>query len=372
MSKIYKLVCPCHFGLESVLCFEAKRIGADNVKAENGRISFEGTADIIAKANICLATAERVLIELGSFKALTFEDLFQGVKSLEFEEYIGRKNAFPVKGHSLNSKLASVPACQSIIKKAVVERLKEKYSLSWLEETDSVVQISFSIMKDIVTVYLDTSGIPLHKRGYRKNATLAPIKETLAAGIVDLARVRRESFVVDPFCGSGTILIEAAFKAMNYAPGLKRSFAAEKWGCLPRRIWSDERQAALSRINKDCGFKAVGSDIDPSAIEIAKENARRAGVASAIEFFTNDVKSFMPYNKGEIVICNPPYGERLLDIRAAEEIYTTMGKQFFADSEHPCYVITSSDGFEKKFGKPAKKCRKLYNGMMKCRLYMYF
>ncbi len=372
MSKTYKLVCPCHFGLESVLSFEAKRIGADNVKAENGRISFEGTADIIAKANICLATAERVLIELGSFKALTFEDLFQGVKSLEFEEYIGKKNAFPVKGHSLNSKLASVPACQSIIKKAVVERLKEKYSLHWLEETDSVVQISFSIMKDIVTVYLDTSGIPLHKRGYRKQANLAPIKETLAAGIVDLARVRRESIVVDPFCGSGTILIEAAFKAMNYAPGLKRSFAAEKWGCLPRRIWSDERQAALSRINKDCGFKAYGSDIDQNAIEIAKENARRAGVASAIDFRTADIKNFSVHSENEIVICNPPYGERLLDIRAAEEIYITMGKKLSADTTYPCYVITASDGFEKKFGKPARKCRKLYNGMMKCRLYMYF
>ncbi|MBQ7131816.1 MAG: class I SAM-dependent RNA methyltransferase [Oscillospiraceae bacterium] len=372
MSKTYKLVCPCHFGLESVLSFEAKRIGADNVKADNGRVSFEGNADIIAKANICFSTAERVLIELGSFKVLSFEDLFQGVKSLALEEFIGRKNAFPVKGHSLNSKLSSVPACQSIVKKAAVERLKEKYSLNWLEETDSTVQISFSIMKDIATIYLDTSGIALHKRGYRRQSNLAPIKETLAAGIVDLARVRRESVVVDPFCGSGTVLIEAAFKAMNYAPGLKRSFAAEKWGCLPKRIWSDEREAALSRINKDCGFKAYGSDIDPSAIEIAKENARRAGVLSAIEFSTADIRSFSQREENEIVICNPPYGERLLDIRAAEEIYGVMGQRLKADADHPCYVITSSEGFEKNFGKEAKKCRKLYNGMMKCRLYMYF
>ncbi len=372
MSGIYKLVCPCHFGLESVLSFEAKRIGAENVKADNGRVSFEGGADIIAKANICLSTAERVLIELGSFKALTFEDLFQGVKSLNLEDYIGRKNAFPVKGHSLNSKLSSVPACQSIIKKAAVERLKAKYSLNWLEESESTVQISFSIMKDIATIYLDTSGIALHKRGYRKQSNLAPIKETLAAGIVDLARVRRESIVVDPFCGSGTVLIEAAFKAMNYAPGLKRSFAAEKWGCLPKRIWSDEREAALSRINKDCNFIAYGYDIDAAAIEIAKENARRAGVLSAIEFRQADVADFSHKNDGEIVICNPPYGERLLDIKAAQEIYGVMGRVLKADAEHPCYVITSSDGFEKFFGKDARKCRKLYNGMMKCRLYMYF
>ena len=372
MSKNYKIVCPCHFGLESVLTFEAKRMGAENVNAENGRVSFEGGAEIIARANICLSVAERVLIELKSFKALTFEDLFQGVKSIPLEDFIGKQNAFPVKGYSLNSKLSSVPACQSIIKKAAVERLKAKYSLNWLEETEAPVQISFSIMKDIATIYLDTSGIALHKRGYRKQSNLAPIKETLAAGIVDLARVRRESIVVDPFCGSGTVLIEAAYKAMNYAPGLKRGFAAEKWGCLPKRIWTDEREAALSKINKDCGFKAYGYDIDANAIEIAKENARRAGVLSAIEFKQADVADFTQKAAGEIVICNPPYGERLLDIKAAEAIYETMGKRLSANAEYPCYVITSSDGFEKKFGKNAKKCRKLYNGMMKCRLYMYF
>ncbi len=227
MSEKIRLCCPCHFGLESVLKYEITKIGGTDLKVSDGKISFTGDLNTMARANICLSTAERVLIELIEFRAETFEDLLHGVLSIEFELYIGIYNAFPVKGHSLNSTLHSVPDCQSIIKKAAVERLKSKYGVNWFNETEPPVQIQFSILKDIVTIYLDTSGVGLHKRGYRRNSNAAPIKETLAAGIVDLARVRPESIVCDPFCGSGTILIEAALKALRIPVGINRRFAAD-------------------------------------------------------------------------------------------------------------------------------------------------
>ena len=217
MDKI-KFACPCHFGLESVLKFEITKIGGEDITVSDGRITFTGDFSMLARANLCLASAERVLIQIGEFKAVTFEELFQGVKALPFENYIGKDDIFPVKGHSLNSVLHSVPDCQAIIKKAVVEHLKSKYNINWFAETGSMFQIQFSIHNDNVTVYIDTSGAGLHKRGYRRNSNAAPIKETLAAGIIDLAHVRGDSIVYDPFCGSGTLLIEAAYKALNIAP----------------------------------------------------------------------------------------------------------------------------------------------------------
>lgn len=227
-----RLCCPCHFGLESVLKYEINKIGGTNLSVSDGKISFDGDFNILARANLCLSTAERVLIELAEFNAYSFEDLYQGVKAIPFENFIDEKNAFPVKGYSLNSQLHSVPDCQSIVKKAVVERLKSKYNISWFDETDSTVQIQFSILKDKVNIYLDTSGAGLHKRGYRRNSNLAPIKETLAAGIIDLAHIRPNSIVCDPFCGSGTILIESALKALNIAPCINRGFSAEKWDSI--------------------------------------------------------------------------------------------------------------------------------------------
>lgn len=366
-----RLTCPCHFGLESVLKFEALKIGGKNITVKDGRVSFEGGADILARANICLSTAERVLIELAEFRAETFEELFQGIKRIPLEQFIGIKDAFPVKGHSLNSTLHSVPDCQSIIKKAAVERLKSKYHTGWFEETGAVHQIQFSILKDNVTVYLDTSGAGLHKRGYRRNANAAPIKETLAAGIIDLARIRSDSTVCDPFCGSGTFLIESALKALNIPPCINRRFAAEKWDCIDKKIWQEERQRAISLVKKDADFEAFGFDIDDESVELSIENAKKAGVKSRIRIEKADICDFRPV-PGGITVCNPPYGERMLEIREAEQLYTVMGKVMNPSAQTPCYIISPHEEFEKFFGKKADKKRKLYNGMIKCNLYMYF
>lgn len=369
MDKI-TLSCPCHFGTERTLKFEVSRIGGENITVSDGRVTFEGTTEIIARANICLASAERVQILLGTFRATTFDELFEGVKALPLERFIGKSDAFPVTGHSVNSVLHSIPACQSIIKKAAVDRLASKYHLSFFEETGSLHRIQFNIIKDIASVYIDTSGVGLHKRGYRPHSNIAPIKETLAAGIVDIAGVRRGSKVYDPCCGSGTLLIEAAYKALNIAPGLKRGFAAMTWDIIPQSVWKEERQRALSQIIRDSDFEAFGSDIDPACVELTLENAARAGVKSRIRAVQADIKDFE--NKPDsLVIANPPYGERLFDVRQAEELYTVMGKVFKADREHPCAVISPDEGFPKLFGKEPDKKRKLYNGMIKCDLYLY-
>ena len=288
----YKLCAPCLFGLESVLSGEIKRLGFEDITVTDGRVEFTADAKGIARANLNLRTAERVLIILGSFRAVTFQQLIDGAEKIPFEEYIGKKDAFPVKGWSLNSQLHSVPDCQSIIKKAAVKRLSRKYGVAWLEESGPAVQIQFSINKDLVTIMLDTSGVALHKRGYRKVANLAPIRETLAAGILDIARIYPDTKLYDPFCGSGTFLIEAAYKAKNIAPGIYRRFAAEKWGCLPASIWQSGREEAIEKVRKDVEFVAFGSDISGEALDIAEANARRAGIAGLIKL--KDSAEFNP------------------------------------------------------------------------------
>lgn len=370
MEKI-KLCCPCHFGLESVLKFEVTKLGGEEITVSDGKVSFTGGIEMIARANICLATAERVLVELGSFRAESFEQLFEGTTALPLERFIGKTDAFPVKGHSINSKLHSIPDCQRIIKKAASKRLGGRYGVTWLEESGAVHQLQFNILKDICTVYLDTSGQGLHKRGYRKNSNSAPIKETLAAGLIDLARVRSDSIVCDPMCGSGTLLIEAAYKALGIAPGLRRSFAAQEWQQIPEEVWKEERSRVLGLARQEAAFKAFGSDIDPEAVDLTVENARKAGVLSRMEIRERDVKNFTP-PEGAITVCNPPYGERLLDIRAAEELYKRLGERLHPDAKHPCVIISPDENFETHFGKKADKKRKLYNGMIKCDLYMYF
>ena len=322
-------------------------------------------------ANLCLSTAERVLIQLGSFPAYNFEELFQGMKKLPLEEWIGKDDAFPVKGHALDSKLHSVPDCQSILKKAAVERMRQKYQTSWFSESGAVHQIQFSIRKNLATIYLDSSGVGLHKRGYRRNANAAPIKETLAAGIVDLARVKQNSVVCDPFCGSGTLLIEAAFKAMHIAPGLHRHFAAERWDCIPASVWANARAEAIAAIRRDTTFEAYGFDCDPEAIRLSEENIRKAGVKTRIHVMQQDIADFTAVPE-QIIICNPPYGERLLDVQAAESLYQIMGGVFPANKQYPCYVISPDANFESFFGKPATKRRKLYNGMIPCQLFSYY
>ena len=371
MSNTMRLCCPCHFGLESVLKYEITKIGGTDLKVSDGKISFTGDENIMARANLCLSTAERVLIELIEFRAESFEELFQGVRAIELERYIGLNDAFPVKGYSLDSTLHSVPDCQSIIKKAAVERLKSKYGVSWFDETGPAIQIKFSILKDVVTIYLDTSGVGLHKRGYRKNSNAAPIKETLAAGIVDLARVRADSIVCDPFCGSGTLLIEAAMKALKIPVGINRRFAAEKWASIDSKVWQEERKRAIDQVDRSAEFEGIGFDIDDAAVALTLDNAHKAGIKSRIRVEQADISSFRQ-PEDSIVICNPPYGERLLELREAEGIYRQMGRVLGKGGNRQSYIISPHEQFEQFFGSPAKKRRKLYNGMIKCQLYMYF
>ena len=368
----YRLCAPCLFGLESVLSGELKRLNFEDIAVTDGRVEFTSDAEGIARANLNLRTAERVLIVLSSFRAVTFQQLIDGAEKIPFEDYIGKKNAFPVKGWSLNSKLHSVPDCQSIIKKAAVKRLSRKYGVAWLEESGPTVQIQFSINKDMVTIMLDTSGVALHKRGYRKVANLAPIRETLAAGILDIARIYPDTQLYDPFCGSGTFLIEAAYKAKNIAPGIYRRFAAEKWDCISSKIWKDGREEAINKVRKDVEFVAFGRDISQESLEIAEANARRAGIAGLIRLEKRDVKDFVLPSEKSLVVTNPPYGERLMAGEDLQQLYNTMGKVFQPSQQTAYYIISSAEDFEQSFGRKADKKRKLYNGMLKCNLYQYF
>lgn len=371
MSEI-KFTCPCNFGLESVLSGEVKRMEAQNITVTDGRVDFSGDWNTLARANMWLRTAERVLIVLGTFKATSFTQLFDQVEALPFEKFIGKTDAFPVKGWSLNSQLHSVPDGQSIIKKAAVKRLNKVYGLSWFEETGPVHQIQFSIMRDVVTVMLDTSGAGLHKRGYRKLSNLAPIKETLAAGILDIARIYPDTQLYDPFCGSGTMLIEAAYKAKNIAPGIYRRFAAEKWGCIPKTVWQQERERAMSMIRTDVTFEGFGSDISAEAVELTLSNSKKAGVGKLISAATADVREFVVPKEKSLVVCNPPYGERLMSTEEVTTLYQDLGKVFVPSETTAYFIISSLENFESLFGRQADKRRKLYNGMVKCQLYMYF
>lgn len=366
------LLAPCLFGLESVLASEIKRIGGENIVTNDGRVSFSGDLALLCRANIALRTAERVCIVLGQFEAKSFTELFDNVEKLKFEEFIGKTDAFPVKGWSLKSTLHSIPDCQSIIKKAAVKRLEKIYAQSWFEESGPVHQIQFSIYKDSVTIMLDTSGAGLHKRGYRKTSTEAPIKETLAAGIIDLARVRRDDTVIDPMCGSGTFLIESALRAFDIAPGVRRRFDAEAWSSIPAESWKLERERALSNIRKDIGFSAKGFDIDGLAVSLTAENAAKAGVSKRVITSMRDISDFKIDDDNAVIFCNPPYGERLLEIKEAEKLYRKMGEVFPDRDGLKYYIISPHEDFESLFGRRADKRRKLYNGMIKCQLFMYF
>lgn len=371
MDKI-NLVAPCLFGVESIAADEFRRMSFEDVVTENGRVLLSGNSNMLARANICSRFAERILINVGEFSALTFTELFDGVKALPWENFIGRDDAFPVNGWSINSKLFSIPDCQSIIKKAIVERLKLKYNISYFAETGPDYKIRFSIMKDRVTMMIDTSGEGLHKRGYRRNSNDAPLKETLAASMCDLARIYPDTKLFDPFCGSGTILIESALMAKNIAPGLRRFFAAERFGFLDSKIWQEERTRAQDLIRPTVDFEAQGFDIDKNAVELTLANAKKAGVEKYVKASIADVRDFTPPKERCLTITNPPYGERLLDVKAAEELYTVMGQRFIQGDGQKYFVISPHDMFEDFYGKKADKRRKLYNGMIKCQLFMYF
>ncbi len=361
---------PCLFGLEGLAGDELKRMDMEDVRVENGRVLFSGDTRDLAKANICLRTGERVLLILAEFEATTFEALFQGVYRTNLENFIPADGQFPVKGHCLNSQLMSVPDCQAIIKKAASRRLGEKYGVSWLPETGAKFQLQFSIMNDKVTLYLDTSGAGLHKRGYRAVGNEAPLRETLAAAMVMLTRYRGREFLWDPFCGSGTIPIEAALIAKNRAPGLNRHFAAEQFPWVEKQLWEEVRQEAKAKEFQG-DYRILGSDNDPKCVSLAMANARKAGVADCIEFKDGDAtKLSLPTSEG-IIVCNPPYGQRMLEQQSAQRLYAAFGRHLkFADGWKK-YVITSEPEFEHYFGRRANKKRKLYNGMIKCDYYMF-
>ena len=366
----FEFCVPCLFGLEGIVGDELRRLDIENVRVENGRVLFSGDEHALARANICLRTGERILIVLADFTAKTFEELFQGVYGADLERFIPQNGQFPVKGHCLNSTLMSVPDCQAIIKKAASKRLGEKYGMSWLPESGEKYQLQFAIMNDRVSLYLDTSGVGLHKRGYRAIGNDAPLRETLAAAMVILTRYRGRDFVWDPFCGSGTIPIEAAMIAKNRAPGLRRRFAAEKFDWIAETVWQEERGRAMDKEFKG-DYRILGSDNDPKCVSLSMANARKAGVADCIEFRDGDAtKMSLPTDSG-IIICNPPYGQRMMEQQSAQRLYSALGRHLkFADGWKK-YIITSEPEFEHYFGRRADKKRKLYNGMIKCDYYMF-
>ena len=367
----FKLCVPCLLGLEAPIADELKRLGMADVASENGRVYFTGSESAIACANVNLRVGERVLVELGRFNAVTFEELFQGVKAIRWEDVIPRDGAFPVKGYSLNSALFSVSDCQKIIKKAIVERLRGVYGIDWFPESAETYQVQFSIMKDNVSVCLDTSGEGLHKRGYRPAHNAAPLKETMAAAMVKLSRYRGRDDFCDPFCGSGTIPIEAALIARNIAPGLHRSFAAQSWRMIDPAVWRDARETARAK-EFHGEYNIIGSDIDPKAIAIARENAERAGVGDTVRFEVADAAAFDRKTDRGVIVTNPPYGERIMEKEQAEALYRAFGTAWRKTMNWQLYLLSSHTEFERCFGKTADKKRKLYNGMIKCDLFMYF
>ncbi len=368
MSTVFYV--PCLFGLEGLVGDELRRLGMAEVRAENGHVRFSGNAADMARANVSLRCGERVLLELGSFPAESFEALFEGVRALEWERFIPRGGAFPVKGHSLSSALHSVPDCQRIVKKAVAARLGEKYGLEWLPESGETYQIQFAIMKDVATLWLDTSGAGLHKRGYRPAAVAAPLRETLAAAMVYLARYRGRGDFCDPFCGSGTIPVEAALIAKNRAPGLHRSFPAMRWPDFPPALWEQAREEARSReFHGD--YRIVGSDVDPKAVAIARENAERAGVDDVVRFEVADALAFDRRTENGVIVTNPPYGERIStpDLLGTYRMIGERLKHHFIGND--AWILSYREECFEQIGlKPSIKIP-LYNGSLECELRKY-
>jgi putative N6-adenine-specific DNA methylase len=367
---VLNMCAPCLFGLEGPLGNELRHMGMQDVQAENGRVRFKGTDSDLAKANVRSRFAERILIELAHFKAITFDELFEGTKAVKWERFIPQNGAFPVKGYSLNSALHSVPDCQKIIKKAASVHLGGVYGINWLPEDGDLYQIQFSIMHDEVFLYLDTSGVGLHKRGYRPAQVQAPLRETLAAALVDIAGYRGRGDFCDPFCGSGTIAIEAALAAKGRAPGINRNFSAEKWASLDRNIWKNAREEARAReFNGD--YHIFASDIDEKAIAMAKQNAARAGVDKLITFSVADATKFSRTTERGTIVTNPPYGERMLEKREAQQLVKGFGNAMRNLKGWDVYIISSDEELAHWYGKRSDKTRKLYNGMIRCGYYKF-
>ena len=367
-----ELVATCLFGLEHLLGEEISALGYERTETIDGRVTFIGDERAIYRANLHLRYAERVFIKLGAFKAESFEELFEGTKSLAWENFIGVTDAFPVKGHSIKSSLFSLPDCQSIVKKAIVQRLSSVYGVTWFTEEAVKYQVEFFILKNVATLMIDTTGVALHKRGYRCESGEAPLRETLAAAVAAIARPKDDVLFWDPFCGSGTIAIEAALQATNTPAGILRSFAAEEFAQIPKNLWDEARTQAESAIRTDSAFEVYASDIDDAILDVTYENALRAGVEEHMNIFQADVRDIKKLDRRGTVVCNPPYGERLMTPAEAEALYRDMGRVFADLAPWQIYVITSHPQFERLYGRRADKTRKLYNGMIPCTLYQYF
>lgn len=368
-----ELIAPCHFGLEAVLKREIIDLGYEIAEVEDGRVTFYGDWDAVCRANIFLRTAERVLLKMGSFHAVSFEELFEETKALPWEKYIPKNGKFWVaKAASVKSKLYSPSDIQSIMKKAMVKRLSEHYHIEWFAEDGASYPVRVFLKKDTVTVGIDTSGVSLHKRGYREVSGKAPITETLACALIMLTPWKKDRILVDPFCGSGTFLIEAAMMAANIAPGVNRSFAAESWtNLIPKKLWYETVNEANDLIDDEIGADIQGYDIDGSVIRIARRNAAEAGVEHLIHFQERDVRALSHPKKYGFVITNPPYGERLEDKSALPELYRAFGRSFQRLDSWSAYMITSYEDAERYFGRKADKNRKIYNGMLKTYFYQF-
>ncbi|MGN1031141.1 MAG: class I SAM-dependent RNA methyltransferase [Butyricicoccaceae bacterium] len=367
----YEFCCPTLFGLEGIVGDELRYGGKlEDVRVENGRVLFSGDERTLIWANLWLRCAERVLLKVGECPAGSFSELFDGVYELPWHDYIPQNGAFPVKGYALDSALHSIPDCQSIIKKAVVKSLSESYGTEWFEEDGARYQIQFAIKNDVAELFLDTSGAGLHKRGYRANSNAAPLRETLAAAMVKLSRFKGRGEFLDPFCGSGTIPIEAALIASNRAPGLNRSFDAEQWDWIEPDLWQQAREEAQAAIRTG-EFRILGSDIDPDCVGLSITNARKAGVGDLVWFTKADACRLNLRDREGTLICNPPYGERLMDQRSAQELIRKFGT-VAAQSPMKQYIISSDGEFERFYGVKADKKRKLYNGMIRCDLHIYY
>lgn len=371
MAEI-ELIATSTFGLEAVVKKELMDLGYKDLIVENGKVTFKATERDIPIVNLWLRTADRVLLKIGQFKATTFEELFEKTKALPWDEWITEDGEFVVNGKSVDSKLFSISDCQAIVKKAIVERLKTKYKTEWFKETGAKFTVEVSLLKDIATLTIDTSGSGLHKRGYRTKSVEAPLKETLAAGLILLSYWNKDRLLVDPFCGSGTIPIEAAMIGKNIAPGLNRNFASEEWPRVKKEYWRDARRQAWDMMLKDVKLNIIGSDKDEEAIKASRENAYNIGLEEDILFIRKDFRNFEFKDKYGVIICNPPYGERIGERKEVSSIYKDMGKLFGKLDTYSIYVLTSNEDFERLYGKKADKKRKLYNGRIKVDYYQYY
>ncbi len=367
-----ELIATSTFGLEAIVAQEVKDLGYQDVTVENGKVTFKADESAICRCNLWLRTADRVRLKVGEFKATTFESLFEQTKALPWAELIPSDATFPVEGKSVNSTLFSVSDCQAIVKKAIVESMKKKYHCQWFEEKGPLYKIEVALLKDIATLTIDTSGVGLHKRGYREAAGDAPLKETLAASLILLSRWHPDTILIDPLCGSGTIPIEASLIGQNIAPGMNREFVSEHWPTLPRDLWRQARKETHDLAHYDKTLEIIGTDIDNEVIKMARKNAYEAGVDELIHFQAMPVSDLRSKKKYGKIICNPPYGERLGNLKEIERLYRGMGKVFSNLDTWSYYILTSYPEFERFFGKPATKKRKLYNGKIRVDYYQYF